>query len=46
MNEKSTLQDHCEETVAFNRRFKYAVIAFALVEFAVTAAVFIYKVTR
>jgi hypothetical protein len=46
MNEKSTLQDHCDDSVAFNRRFKYAVIAFAIVEFVVTASVFIYKATR
>lgn len=46
MPEKDMLQSHCDDTVAFNRRFKYAIIAFATIEFIVVALVFIYKATR
>jgi hypothetical protein len=46
MSKKNMLQSHCDDTVAFNRRFKYAVIAFAIIEFIVVALVFIYKANR
>ncbi|HVF49977.1 MAG TPA: hypothetical protein VNA19_07815 [Pyrinomonadaceae bacterium] len=35
-----------EETKAFNRRFKYALIGFAIVEFVVLASVIYYKSRR
>jgi len=46
MAQKNMLQSHCDETVAFNRRFKHAAIAFAVIEFIVVALVFIYKVSH
>ena len=38
-------RDH-EDSAAFNRQFKYAVIAYAIVEFIAIAFVVYYKVTR
>lgn len=35
-----------EELAAFNRRFKYALIAYAIIEFIVIAFVVYYKVKR
>ena len=46
MTEKSPLQNHDDETIALNRRFKYAVMIFAFVEFLVIALVFIYKASQ
>ena len=35
-----------EDSAAFNRRFKYAVIAYAIIEFIAIAFVVYYKATR
>jgi large-conductance mechanosensitive channel len=44
MPKKSESQD--EESAAFNRRFKYAIIAYAIIEFIVIAFVVYYKTMR
>lgn len=35
-----------EESAAVDRRFKYAIVAFGIIEFIVIALVVFYKVTR
>ena len=44
-DEDETLEADAE-TAAFNRRFKYAVIAYAIIEFIAIAFVIYYKVRR
>ena len=46
MKEKPTDSSHKDEKAAFDRRFKRAVIAFAVVEFIVIAFSVYYKITR
>lgn len=46
MLEKSSDESQYEDSVAFNRRFKYAVIAYAIIEFIAIAFVVYYKATR
>ena len=46
MLEKGHDESHYEDSAAFNRQFKYAVIACAIIEFIVIAFVVYYKVTR
>ena len=45
MAEKNEDTTESEESAAFNRRFKYAVIVFAIVEFIVIAYI-VYKTSR
>lgn len=42
MPEKSKDEDQSGDSVAFNKRFKYAVIVFAIIEFIVIAFVVYY----
>ncbi len=46
MKEKRIEQSPEDEMAAFNRRFKYALIGFAIVEFFLLAAVVYYKASR
>jgi large-conductance mechanosensitive channel len=46
MTEKDTNLSQQEDSAAFNRRFKYAIVAFSLIEFIVIALAVFYKVTR
>ena len=43
---KSQDESHYEDAAEFDRRFKYAVIACAIIEFIAIAFVVHYKVTR
>jgi len=45
MTEKNEDKTESEDSAAFNRRFKYAVIAFAIVEFIVIAYI-VYQTRR
>jgi large-conductance mechanosensitive channel len=46
MPEKGLAETGFADSAAFNRRFKYALIAYAIVEFIVIALVVFYKVRR
>jgi hypothetical protein len=46
MSDKNILESHGDDTVTFNKRFKRALIVFAMIEFIVIASVFVYKVSR
>jgi hypothetical protein len=46
MAEKDIRLTEHEDAARFDRRFKYAVAAFALIEFIVIASVVYYKVAR
>ena len=46
MVEKSRGESPAEDSAAFNRRFKYAVIAYAIIEFIAIAVVVYYKAAR
>ena len=46
MSDKSGTANLSEEERAFNRRFKYAVIAYAIIEFIAIVIVMYYKIKR
>ena len=46
MLEKGNDESHYDDSAAFNRQFKYAVIAYAIIEFIAIAFVVYYKGTR
>jgi hypothetical protein len=46
MLEQNGVGNQDEDSAAFNRRFKYAVIAYAVIEFIAIVFAVYYKVTR
>lgn len=46
MPKEKEAESQDEESAAFNRRFKYAVIAYALIEFIVIVFIVYYKAKR
>jgi hypothetical protein len=46
MLEKNGDESQYEDSATFNRRFKYTVIAYAIIEFIAIAFVVYYKATR
>ena len=46
MAEKDSVNRHDEDDAAFDRRFRYAIAAFAVVELIVIALVVYYKIAR
>lgn len=46
ISERKTDDGQAEDLASFNKRFKYAVVAFAIVEFIVTVAAIYYKTYR
>jgi hypothetical protein len=46
MLEQKSVGSQAEDSAAFNRRFKYAVIAYAVIGFIAIVFVVYYKVTR
>jgi len=46
MLKKEATQNQDDDTIAFNRRFKYAVYAYAVIEFIAFVILFYYKYYR